>query len=129
LTLRVAVTASNLEGLFGRGLHPDCPDHSRSDGAASTYTDPDTHVHGISQFEEFQPQFRVSISRGITHAELSFSKCSALNLNLYSGSSRIASIQGPSVVVLDSSVAEGAYTFEVTGDRCAFALTVRAPAP
>jgi hypothetical protein len=71
----------------------------------------------------------VNVGQGTADAELSFSKCSSLDLNVYSGSTRIANTRGPSVVALDQSLAAGTYIYEVTGGRCSFTLTLSAPTP
>jgi hypothetical protein len=73
--------------------------------------------------------FSFAVGTGPTHAELTFSKCSSLNLRLYAGSSLTASKNGPSAVILDTSLAAGAYTYEVSGGRCSFTLTVTSARP
>jgi hypothetical protein len=69
--------------------------------------------------------FNLSLGRGTAHAELSFSRCSSLTLSLSSG----GNVTGPSVVVLDTTLALGEYTYTVSGGRCSFTLTVTSPAP
>jgi hypothetical protein len=67
----------------------------------------------------------VTVGGGLADARLSFSKCSSLTLGLSTGASK----SGPSVVVLDTTLAAGNYTYTVSGGRCSFALTVTSPGP
>jgi hypothetical protein len=64
---------------------------------------------------------------GNRHAELSFSKCSSLSLRAYGESGTVGSTSGPSLVVMTSDIAAGPYTYEVSGGRCSFTLTLTAP--
>jgi hypothetical protein len=41
--------------------------------------------------------------------------------------SRTVPAVGPSVVILDTTVAAGEYTYTVSGGRCSFTLTITAP--
>jgi subtilase family protein/fervidolysin-like protein len=129
-TLRVAVTASNSAG---------------SSTAVSTATaavtaapvvppPPPAATQTLTLSGSLNPKngsrtFSVNVGQGTAHAELSFSKCSSLDLNVYSGSTKIANTRGPSVVVLDHSFAAGTYIYEVTGGRCSFTLTLSVPTP
>jgi hypothetical protein len=72
---------------------------------------------------------KVAVGAGATHAELSFSRCSSLDLYLYAGSSMIASKSGPSVVVLDTNLAAGSHSYSVSGGRCPFTLTITSQSP
>jgi hypothetical protein len=69
--------------------------------------------------------FTVTVGAGLADARLAFSKCSSLSLGLSTG----AGASGPSVVVLDTTLAAGTYTYSVSGGRCSFTLTVSAPSP
>jgi subtilisin family serine protease len=73
--------------------------------------------------------FSVSVGDGAVRAELSFSRCKSMNVALKAAGSTIRSANGPSVVVLGSTVAAGSYDFEVSGERCSFTLTVTASRP
>jgi hypothetical protein len=68
--------------------------------------------------------FSVTTGTGSTHAELAFTKCSTLTLRLSNG----ATLSGPSVVNLDSTLPAGTYVYTVSGGRCSFTLTITAPA-
>jgi thermitase len=70
--------------------------------------------------------FTVNTGSGSSDARLVFSKCNSLALSLSNG----AAAQGPSAVVLDSTLVNaGSYTYQVSGGRCSFTLTVTAPTP
>lgn len=71
--------------------------------------------------------FSLSVGAGVAHAALSFSKRSALNLNVYGGTTLLASKSGPSVVLLDANLGAGTYAYEVSGGRCPFTLTISTP--
>lgn len=75
--------------------------------------------------------YQVSVGAGLADARLSFSACKSLTLTLKSAAgATVASVSGPSVLVLDRTLAAGGYTYVVSGSgRCSFALTVSSPAP
>jgi thermitase len=77
--------------------------------------------------------FTAAVGTGVANASLSYSaaKCgSNLTLVLKSGSTTLASTNGPSVLALSQNVAAGSYTFVVSGStRCAFTLTIASPSP
>jgi len=73
--------------------------------------------------------FTVAVGAGLADARLSFTKCSSLTLAIYNPGGSSVSTSGPSVVVLDSSLAAGSYTYQVSGARCSFTLTVTSPSP
>src|SRR6267378_5374900 len=68
--------------------------------------------------------FTVTVGAGLADARLSFSKCSSLTLAVVTPGGASVSTSGPSVVVLDSSLAAATYTYQVSGGRCSFTLTV-----
>jgi thermitase len=121
-TLRATVTASNTAG-------------SSTAAAAATGTvmqapsAPPTSAQTLTFSGSLNPKnptrsFSVTVAAGVAHAALSFSKCTSLNLDVYGGTTVMASKSGPSVVLLDASLAAGTYTYEVGGGRCAFTLTI-----
>jgi hypothetical protein len=69
--------------------------------------------------------YSFKMGAGPADARLSFSKCSSLALALSNG----ARTNGPSVVVLDQTLAGGTYAYTISGGRCSFTLTVTAPSP
>jgi subtilase family protein/fervidolysin-like protein len=74
--------------------------------------------------------YQVNVGSGLADARLSFGNCKSLTLTLKSGTSTLGSVSGPSVLVLDKTLAAGAYTYVVSGSgRCSFGLTVTSPAP
>jgi thermitase len=75
--------------------------------------------------------YDVTVGAGLAGARLSFSKCSSLALAVKSaGGPTLAGVSGPSVLVLDQTLAAGTYTYVVSGSsRCSFTLTVTSPAP
>jgi hypothetical protein len=74
--------------------------------------------------------FAVSVGAGLAEARLSFSKCSSLALGVQSTTgTSVATKTGPSVVVIDTMLAAGAYSYSVSGGRCSFTLTVTVPSP
>jgi hypothetical protein len=75
--------------------------------------------------------YQVSVGSGLADARLSFSNCKTLTLTLKSATgSTLAGVSGPSVLVLDQTLAAGTYTYVVSGtSRCSFGLTVTSPAP
>jgi len=73
--------------------------------------------------------FSLTIGTGVAHAELSFSKCSSLDLTVTRGASLEASKSGPSVVVLDAALPAGTYIYSVSGGRCSFTLAISSPSP
>jgi hypothetical protein len=73
--------------------------------------------------------FSVTLGAGLADAQLSFTKCSTLSLALQSNAaSSLAAKTGPSVIVLDSTLPAGKYTYAVSGGRCSFTLTITSPA-
>jgi hypothetical protein len=128
-TLRVAVTASNSAGSATATSAPTATVTS-----SPTTTHPAATTQTLTFSGSLNPKnpsrtFPVTVGSGASHAELAFSKCSALDLGLYSGSSSIAAKNGPSVVVLDATLAAGTYSYVIAGGRCSFSLTVTSPAP
>lgn len=123
-TLRVAVTASNATG------------SASATSVATTLVapappPPPATTETLTFSGSLNPgnpsrSFTFTAGAGATHAQLTFSKCSSLALSLSNG----ASTSGPSVVKLDSTLATaGSNTFQVSGGRCSFTLTVTAPSP
>lgn len=119
LTLRVAVTATNAAG---------------SSTATSAATSAVTAAPPASQTLTFSgslskraasKSFAVTVGAGAADAQLTFSKCSTLALGLSNG----ASAKGPSVVILDATLAAGSYTYTVSGGSCSFGLTVKSAKP
>jgi hypothetical protein len=65
----------------------------------------------------------VVVGTGQAVAQLSFSRCSSLTLSLSTGTA----VTGPSVLVLNATLAAGTYTYQVSGGKCSFTLTVTVP--
>jgi hypothetical protein len=125
-TMRVVVTATNSAG-------------SASASSAATPAVAPAPAPGPTQTLNFSGSlnaknptrtFPVSVGAGLADARLSFSKCSTLSLTLQSSAaSSLGSQTGPSAVVLDTTLAAGAYSYVVSGGRCSFTLTVTSPSP
>jgi hypothetical protein len=127
-TLRVAVTASSNAGsTVAVSSQTSTVSTAPAPAPAPNPTVQTYTFSGSLNPKNTSRSFPVSVGAGITHAELSFSKCSSLGLSVHAGSSISASKNGPSVVVLDANLAAGSYTYEVSGGRCSFTLTVTAP--
>jgi hypothetical protein len=127
-TLRVAVTASSNAGsTVAVSSQTSTVSTAPAPAPAPNPTVQTYTFSGSLNPKNTSRSFPVSVGAGTTHAELSFSKCSSLGLSVYAGSSISASKNGPSVVVLDANLAAGSYTYEVSGGRCSFTLTVTAP--
>lgn len=75
--------------------------------------------------------YQVSVGGGLADADLSFGSCKAMTLTLKSAAgATLASVSGPSVLVLDQTLAAGTYIYVVSGaSRCSFGLTVTSPVP
>jgi hypothetical protein len=74
--------------------------------------------------------FTLSMGAGASDAKLSFSRCGSLSLGLGGpGMAGLAPVSGPSVLVLDSTVAGGSYTYTVGGGKCSFTLSVVSQTP
>jgi len=73
--------------------------------------------------------FSVRLPGGSVEAELSFKRCTTLELALLDPTNaRIGEQLGPSVLTLDSHVEAGSYAYVVSGDKCNFTLTITATA-
>jgi subtilisin family serine protease len=123
-TLRVAVTASNSAGSASAVSAPSAL-VAPAPAPAPTPTTQTLSFSGSLNQRNPTRSFSVTVGTGLADARLSFSKCSSLALGLSTG----ASAGGPSVVVLDATLASGTYTYTVSGGRCSFTLTVASPAP
>jgi Subtilase family len=123
-TLRVAVTASNAAGSTSVVSAPSAV-VAPAPGPAPTPTTQTLTFSGSLNQRNPARTFDVTVGAGLADAKLSFSKCSSLALGLSTG----ASAAGPSVVVLDTTLASGTYTYTVSGGRCSFTLTVTSPSP
>jgi hypothetical protein len=125
--LRLAVTASNTAGSATAVSAQTAIVASAPSSTASTQTQ--TFTSSLNPGNPART-FTVTVGAGLADGKLSFSKCSSLTLGLSSaGGSAVASASGPSVVVLDSTLAAGTYTYLVSGGRCSLTLTVTAPTP
>ena len=123
-TLRVAVTASNGAGSATAVSAPSAIVAPAPAPAPTPTTQTLTFSGSLNQRNPAR-SFSVSVGAGLADARLSFSKCNSLALGLSTGSNA----SGPSVVVLDATLAAGQYTYTVSGGRCSFTLTVASPAP
>jgi hypothetical protein len=128
-TLRVAVTASNSAASATATSAPTLTVTSPPGSTQPAATTQTLTFSGSLNPKNPSRTFPVTVGFGASHAELAFSKCAALDLGLYSGSSPIAAKNGPSVVVLDATLAAGTYSYVIAGGRCSFSLTVTSPAP
>jgi hypothetical protein len=120
-TLAVAVTAANADG---SATATSAPTAVVTSAPAAPATQMLTFSATLNAGNPTR-SFTVKVGAGLAHAQLSFSKCSSLTLRLSSG----ASATGPSVLVLEATLAAGTYTYTVSGGRCAFTLTITSPAP
>jgi thermitase len=129
-TLRVAVTASNSAGSSTAASPATAPVAAAPAAPSPPATTTQTLIFsGSLTPKNGSRSFSVNVGQGTAHAELAFSKCSSLDLNLYSGATKVATTRGPSVVTSDQSLAAGSYVYEVTGGRCSFTLTLSAQSP
>jgi hypothetical protein len=127
-TLRVAVTAANAGGSATAesaatatvAAQPQAP------GPTQTLTFSGSLTNKISS-----RSYQVAVGSGVADARLSFGNCSALTLTLKSSDGNsLASVSGPSVLVLKRTLAAGSYAYVVSSSsRCSFGLTVASPAP
>jgi len=122
LTMRVTVTASNSAGSSST---TSAPTGVVANAPSSAPTNQTLSFSGSLNQKTASKGFSVTVGSGLADARLSFSKCNSLSLAL----SNAASASGPSVVVLDQTLAAGTYTYTVSGGKCSFALTVTSPTP
>jgi len=127
-TLRVTVTASNAGGAASAESAPTATVVAKPPAPAPTQT---LTFSGSLTNKVSSRSYQVSVGAGLADARLSFSGCKSLTLTLKSATgAMVASVSGPSVLVLDQTLAAGGYTYVVSGSsRCSFALTDRSPAP
>jgi thermitase len=128
-TLVAAVTAANSAGSATAASLPSAivasaPAPPPSPPAMQTQT-----FSGSLNAKNPTRSFSITVGGGTANAQLSFSRCSTLNLGLTvaSGAS-MGNADGPSVVSLVSTLTAGSYVYTVGGGRCSFTLTVTAPA-
>jgi thermitase len=126
-TIRIVVTATNSAGSA-----------SASSAATAVVTSapaPPSPTQTLTFSGSLNPKnptrtFSVAVGAGLADARLSFSKCSSLSLVLQStAASPLATQTAPSVNVLDVTLPAGTYMYAVSGGRCSFTLTVKAPRP
>jgi thermitase len=127
-TLQVAVTASNSGGSATATSLATAVVQSAPPPPAPTQS---LTFSGSLSSKAPSKSYDVSVGAGFADARLSFSKCSSLTLAVKPvGGSTLAAVSGPSVLILDQTLAVGAYAYVVSGSsRCSFALTVTSPAP
>ncbi|HEX2391638.1 MAG TPA: S8 family serine peptidase [Solirubrobacterales bacterium] len=127
-TLRVAVTASNAGGAATAESAPTATVVAKPVAPPPTQT---LSFSGSLTPKVSSRGYQVSVGGGLADARLSFSGCKALTLSLKSAwGATVSSVSGPSVLVLEQTLAAGSYTYVVSGGgRCSFALTVTSPAP
>jgi hypothetical protein len=128
-TLRVVVTATNSGGAASAASLV-----TAVVSAAPTSPPPSTTVttvlSGSLNSKNPSRTFTLPLGAGLADAKLSFSRCSTLSLGLTGpGVSAAAPVSGPSVLVLETTVAGGSYGYTVSGGRCSFTLTVTSAAP
>jgi hypothetical protein len=129
-TLRVVVTATN-----GGGSSSAASLMTAQVAAAPVVPPPPpsavtTVFSGSLNSKTPSRTFSLSMGAGASDAKLSFSRCPSLSLGLGGpGMAGVAPVSGPSVLVLDSTVAGGGYTYTVGGGKCSFTLTVTSAAP
>jgi hypothetical protein len=131
-TLRVAVTATNVAGssvatsaataVVTSAPPAPPPPPPPPPPAPSTQT---VAFSGSLNAKTTSRSFSVTVGTGLAHAELVFSRCSALTLGLSNGSGSL----GPSVVVLNATLNAGTYAYTVSGGKCSFTLKVTSPTP
>jgi hypothetical protein len=74
--------------------------------------------------------FSLPLGAGPSDAKLSFSRCASMTLGLSGpGLASAGPVSGPSVLVLDTTVTVGSYSYTASGGKCSFTLTVTAQAP
>jgi hypothetical protein len=127
-TLRVIVTATNSGGTASAGSAVTARVTAAPAPPVST-TQTLTFSGSINQKSSARV-FGITVGAGVTHAQLSFSKCTGLNLMLGSGSGTIDQASGPSVLAMDETLAAGGYAYTVSGSgRCSFTLSITSAAP
>jgi hypothetical protein len=120
--MRVTLTAANSAGSSSATSPPTGVVANSASPPPTTQT---LSFSGSLTQKNTSKSFSVTVGGGLSDARLSFSKCSSLSLSL----SNAASASGPSVVVLDQTLAAGTYTYTVSGGKCSFTLTVNSPTP
>ncbi len=125
-TLRVVVTASNTGGAATAESAASAPVVAKPPPSQQTLS-----FSGSLTNKVLSRSYQVSVGNGLADARLSFSGCKSLTLTLQSAAgTTLASASGPSVLVLDQTLATGTYTYVVSGsNRCSFGLTVTSPTP
>jgi subtilisin family serine protease len=129
LTVRVVVTATNSGGSTSAASLLTVPVVAApvSPPPSTTVT---TVFSGSLNSKNPSRTFTLPMGAGLSDAKLSFSRCSNLSLGLGGpGMSSTAPVTGPSVLVLDSTVAGGTYGYTISGGKCSFTLTVTSAAP
>jgi hypothetical protein len=128
-TLRVVVTAGNGGGSASAASAVTVVVASApvSPPPSSTVT---TVFSGSLNAKNPSRTFALPMGAGLSDAKLSFSRCSSLSLGLSGpGMAGTVPVSGPSVLVLDQTVAGGSYGYTVSGGKCSFTLTVTSQAP
>jgi subtilisin family serine protease len=124
-TLRVAVTASN-----GAGSATAISSPTVVVAAAPSSTTTTTTYSGSINTKRPSQSFDVSLPNGSLRADLAFTKCNQLGLELRTAAGSVKSAVGPSVVTMATQTSAGAYSFVVSGNiargSCSFTLTVSA---
>jgi serine protease len=128
-TLRVVVKATNSGGTASAVTAVTAPV-----AAAPVAPPPPTNVttvfSGSLNSKNPSRTFTLPLGAGLSDAKLTFSRCSTLSLGLAGpGMSTAAPVSGPSVLVLDTTVAGGSYDYTVSGGKCSFTLTITSAAP
>jgi subtilisin family serine protease len=123
-TLRVAVTASNAAGA-STAVSASSPMVAAAVAPAPAPSTQTTTFSGSLNAKNPLRTFTIAVGPGTADAALSFSKCNSLTLGLSTG----ATTAGPSIVKLQTVLTAGTHMYTVSGGRCAFTLTVTAPAP
>lgn len=127
-TLQVAVTASNSSGSATATSAATAVVQSAPPPPPPAQTQTLTFSGSLGP-KAPSKSYDVSIGAGLAGARLSFSKCPSLTLAVKPvAGPTLASVSGPSALVLDQTLAAGAYTYVVSGStRCPFGLTVTSP--
>jgi len=127
-TLRVAVTASNAGGSASAESEPTAVVVPQPPPPPPTQT---LTFSGSLTNKVLSRGYQIAVGAGLADARLSFSGCKTLTLGLASAAGvSLAGVSGPSVLVLDQTLAAGTYSYVVTGSsRCSFTLTVTSAAP
>ncbi len=129
-TLRVVVTATNSGGATSAASNVTAPVTAAPVVPPPPPTTVTSVFSGSLNAKNPSRAFALSMGAGLSHAKLSFSRCSTLSLGLTGpGMSAAAPVSGPSVLVLDTTVAGGSYGYTVSGGKCAFTLTVTSATP